>query len=184
MYSFVLYDLFSDYVLDTGSGIELSSPNYPYYYPSNTHILWTFESESNADRVTFQISFGILYLGFSDTLTVGTGFDPTNSTLFNFTHGYHGNLSDIIIESSVIYIELQSHESEGEGQFQLNVMVRNSAGNIIPNFEHTMIANQSEGKGKKDHVTVYMEHKSFQPNLQIFSTCIKTVPSSAKVSHF
>ena len=56
----------------TGDVFEISTPNYPYFYPDNTECTWQFVSSTNAG------SYAIHFLAFHtqqehDYLTIGKG---------------------------------------------------------------------------------------------------------------
>ena len=126
------YDLSSDFLMTIGSEVSISSPNYATYYRPITNFLWTFQYDSNDDLLApFHISFEeFVYLYSINSLTIGRGFDPDNSSATSISYGpsYFGYPRDILIEASVIFIEFKSDGIYNEGYFQLNVLLRNNTG--------------------------------------------------------
>ena len=120
--------------MSLGTEVQLSSHNYPSYYPSYAYVLWTFRySDLPTSDIRYQFDFGYVYLGSSDTLKVGSGWNPDNSsTTFARFYGYYsGYPTNLLIPVGNVHVEFDANSYSERQGFQIQISVRNISGIYI-----------------------------------------------------
>ena len=134
----ILFISISDYELSLGSDVLLASHDYPNRYPPYAYVLWTFHPGDDLDgsNVVLEISFGDVYLGPYDHLTLGFGSDPDNSTNLIYSYEYYSDYAGyprtLFLEARNMFVEFNSigyyHYLLYQLGFQIQITVRENLG--------------------------------------------------------
>ena len=118
--------------MSLGTEVQLSSHEYPNYYPPYAYVLWTFQYADStvSSDLRYRVTFGYVHIQSYDHLKVGTGWDPNNynSNITSFYGYYSGYPSDLVLPAGDMFVEFYANSYyEGQG-FQLEMSVLNITG--------------------------------------------------------
>ena len=112
--------------------MNITSHNYPYYYPDDAYVLWTFQYESGAEStgIIYRLTFGYVYLGYNDYLHVGTGWDPNNTiSIIASLYGYYsGYPTDVSIPAGKMFVEFDADSYSETSGFRIIIGTWNISG--------------------------------------------------------
>ena len=122
-------------MLSIGTTVNLTSHNYPNYYPPSAYVLWTFQYAGSTDSsdIRYRISFGYIYISDYDYLKVGPGWDPDDyslniTTIYGYFDGYY---DDVLLPAGNMFVEFYSYSDYYTGQgFHLMIRVQNLTGTL------------------------------------------------------
>nr|XP_054763635.1 uncharacterized protein LOC129270261 [Lytechinus pictus] len=114
------------HTLNLTDTIEFYSPGYPYYYGSNEHALWLFNTSgtapTNSMAVAFNITLNIVYLSYGDTIRIGPGLVPNNDSAF-YRGGLENYVTQHMLAASEMFIEFTSTPYSEYGTFKIDISV-------------------------------------------------------------
>ena len=119
-----------DFTLQPGTLLQLPSHNYPFFYPPDAYVLWTFQLATADDNIVYHISYGYVRISHGDVLQIGYGWNSSDYlSLIASYHGYYnGYPGDLIIQSRNIYIEFDADTVYENIGFEISLNVRNTSG--------------------------------------------------------
>ena len=111
------------------------------YYPNDAYVLWTFyyhdyETGQDITDIVYQIVFDSVYLGQSDFLRIGSGWDPDKTSAVIAMYGsdddwYWDTPDDLFIDAGKMFVEFDADSTEQWRGFSVTITVRNVTGTNI-----------------------------------------------------